>query len=202
MIVSQRPVEIDETILSQCGTFIALRLTNASDRGKVQSALPDSLAGIIDSLPVLRTGEAIIVGEAARLPIRCRVTLPSEERRPNSGDPEVAKNWKISRIPENYVRVASSWRAQDPKWTAQRVARSPLTEAEIEKMERENIDSSTILSVGYDGQSEILEVEFKNGGIYQYYNVPQAIFEQFMESSSKGSFLHANIKSSFPYSKV
>jgi DNA helicase HerA-like ATPase len=81
MIVSQRPVEIDETILSQCGTFIALRLTNASDRGKVQSALPDSLAGIIDSLPVLRTGEAIIVGEAARLPIRCRVTLPSEPPR-------------------------------------------------------------------------------------------------------------------------
>ena len=67
MIVSQRPSEIDDTILSQCGTFVALRLSNASDRAKVQSTLPDSLSGLIDSLPVLRTGEAIITGEAAKL---------------------------------------------------------------------------------------------------------------------------------------
>ena len=93
MIISQRPTEVDETILSQCGTFIALRLSNAGDRTKVQQTLPDSLAGIVDTLPVLRTGEAIVVGEAARLPIRCRITLPAEGNRPNSEDPEVAKRW-------------------------------------------------------------------------------------------------------------
>ena len=74
MIVSQRPSEIDDTILSQCGTFFSLRLSNASDRSKVQAALPDSLSGIVDSLPVLRTGEAVITGEAAKLPVRCRIT--------------------------------------------------------------------------------------------------------------------------------
>jgi DNA helicase HerA-like ATPase len=177
MIVSQRPSEVDETILSQCGTFVALRLSNASDRGKVQAALPDSLAGVVDSLPVLRTGEAIIVGEAAHLPIRCRITLPSEENRPNSGDPEVAKHWLQSR-------------------------QKKLSEEEVAQMERELVESSTIVSIGYDQTAEILEVEFKNGGTYQYYNLPSVVHERLMESSSKGQFLHANIKNSFPYSRV
>ena len=116
MIVSQRPSEIDDTILSQCGTFVALRLTNSTDRSKVQAALPDNLSGIADSLSVLRTGEAIITGEAARLPVRCRVTLPPKDRRPNSEDPLVADSWKRPRGPENYDELVAVWRAQDPKW--------------------------------------------------------------------------------------
>jgi len=116
MIVSQRPSEIDETILSQCGTFIALRLSNATDRAKVQAALPDSLAGLMDSLPVLRTGEAIITGEAAKLPIRCRVNLPLEKERPSSEDPKVAKAWAKERVKENYIRLSAAWRAQNPRW--------------------------------------------------------------------------------------
>jgi len=117
MIISQRPSEIDETILSQCGTFIAMRLSNSSDRSKVQAALPENLAGIVDSLPVLRTGEAIITGEAARLPIRCRINLPAKEHRPNSHDPEVAVEWKKLRLQEDYSRMVASWRAQNPRWT-------------------------------------------------------------------------------------
>jgi len=201
MIISQRPSEVDETILSQCGTFIALRLSNAADRSKVQAALPDSLAGVIDSLPVLRTGEAIITGEAARLPIRCRITLPAEENRPNSEDPEVAQNWQQQRIKESYDRVAASWRSQNPCWASLRPVRKRLSEKEIEQMEREPVSSSTILSVGYDQSSETLEIEFKNG-IYQYYNVPSAVHQQFMESSSKGQFLHFNIKNAYPCSRV
>jgi uncharacterized protein len=202
MVVSQRPSEIDETILSQCGTFIALRLSNTSDRGKVQSALPDNLAGIVDSLPILRTGEAIIVGEAAHLPIRCRVTLPAEEHRPNSGDPEVAKNWQRPRLAEDYERVAASWRSQNPRWTTSRSERTAIPESEVIQMDRESVESSTILSIGYDPNSEILEVEFKNGGTYQYFNVPTIVYDGLMESSSKGQFLHFNIKNSFPYSRV
>jgi hypothetical protein len=118
MIVSQRPSEIDETILSQCGTFFALRLNNSTDRSKVQAALPDNLSGIADSLPVLRTGEAIITGEAAKLPVRCRITLPPKNRRPDSEDPLVAESWKQPRGEEHYESVVASWRAQDPKWTA------------------------------------------------------------------------------------
>jgi uncharacterized protein len=116
MIVSQRPTEIDETILSQCGTFVALRLSNSSDRNKVQAVLPDSLSGLMDSLPVLRTGEAIIAGEAARLPIRCRVILPPEDARPTSEDPLISAAWSKARQQEDYGKVAAAWRAQNPRW--------------------------------------------------------------------------------------
>lgn len=118
MIVSQRPSEIDDTILSQCGTFFALRLTNGSDRSKVQAALPDSLSGVVDSLPVLRTGEAVVIGEAARLPIRCRVTLPHENQRPESGDPPVANSWSAEQKEGEYETLVAAWRSQNPKWKA------------------------------------------------------------------------------------
>jgi DNA helicase HerA-like ATPase len=202
MVVSQRPSEVDETILSQCGTFIALRLSNSSDRAKVQSSLPDNLAGVVDSLPVLRIGEAIVTGEAARLPIRCRITLPDEANRPNSEDPEVAKRWRGARLPESYVRVAASWRSQNPIWTNLRVLRTPLTQDEIERMERELVDSSTVLSIGYEPTTNTLEVEFKSGGLYQYYNVPEPIYEELMASNSKGKFLHEYIKPAYPCSRV
>jgi hypothetical protein len=116
MIVSQRPSEIDETILSQCGTFFSLRLSNSTDRNKVQAALPDSLSGIVDSLPVLRTGEAIITGEAAKLPVRCRISLPEEGKRPSSEDPLVAESWRRDRRAEDYTRVSATWRSQNPRW--------------------------------------------------------------------------------------
>lgn len=112
MIVSQRPAEVDETILSQCGTLIALRLSNPTDRSRVKGALPDNLAGLMDLLPVLRTGEAIIVGEAARLPVRCRITTPAAEHRPRSTDPAVTEAWARRRVAEGYDRVVASWRAQ------------------------------------------------------------------------------------------
>lgn len=117
MIVSQRPSEIDETILSQCGSLFALRLSNTGDQGKVKAALPDSLGGLVDTLPVLRTGEAIIMGEAARLPIRCRINFPPEAARPNSADPEVAAAWAKPRGEEDYNRLAAAWRSQNPRWT-------------------------------------------------------------------------------------
>ena len=116
MIVSQRPSEIDETILSQCGTLISLRLSNSADRGKVQAALSDSLSGLMDSLPVLRTGEAIITGEAALLPVRCRISLPPENRRPSSGDPRVSEAWSQERKDSTYARPVAAWRAQDPSF--------------------------------------------------------------------------------------
>ena len=116
MIVSQRPSEIDDTILSQCGTFFALRLSNSTDRSRVQAALPDNLGGVVDSLPVLRTGEAIVIGEAARLPVRCRITLPEESRRPQSGDPLVASRWSLPRVPGDYQTLVGAWRSQNSKW--------------------------------------------------------------------------------------
>ena len=201
MIVSQRPSEVDETILSQCGTFVAMRQTNSSDRSKVQASLPDNLAGIVDSLPVLRTGEAIITGEAARLPVRCRISLPPEGYRPNSEDPEVAKAWASERRTENYERLAAAWRAQNSQWAANRITRTPINEEQNIAMEREPVTSSNVISVGYDAALETLEVEFQNG-IYQYYNVPQPIHDEMMAADSIGKFMHAYIKPSYPCAKV
>ena len=112
MIISQRPSEVDETILSQCGTIFALRLSNPTDRARVQGTLPDGLTSLLDTLPVLRTGEAIITGEAASMPMRCRVTLPEEKYQPRSRDPDVSEQWSLARRPEGYDRVVASWRAQ------------------------------------------------------------------------------------------
>lgn len=114
MIISQRPSEVNETILSQCGTFFALRLSNPSDRARVQGTLPDGLVGLLDVLPILRTGEAIVTGEAAKLPMRCRVRLPAEQHRPRSGDPKVSAKWSLKRRAEGYDRVVAAWRAQSP----------------------------------------------------------------------------------------
>lgn len=118
MVVSQRPAEVDETVLSQCGTLICLRLSNPTDRARVKGALPDNLSGLMDLLPVLRTGEAVIVGESARLPVRCRVTLPKPHQRPNSVDPDVSDAWRSRRVAEGYDRVAASWRSQDTRAVA------------------------------------------------------------------------------------
>ena len=114
MIVSQRPSEVNETILSQCGTFFALRLASPSDRARVTGTLPDGLAGLLDVLPILRTGEALVTGEAAKLPMRCRVTLPEREHRPRSEDPKVSNRWGLPRRVEGYGGVVASWRGQDP----------------------------------------------------------------------------------------
>lgn len=113
MIVSQRPSEIDETILSQCGTVISLRINNSTDRGIVKSAMSDGLAGIIDSLPILRTGEAIIVGEAAQLPTRCKFNVLPDDKYPNSGDPKISEKWNAVRGHEDYSKLVRAWRNQD-----------------------------------------------------------------------------------------
>lgn len=208
MIVSQRPSEVDETILSQCGTFFALRLSNPSDRQRVQGTLPDGLVSLLDALPVLRTGEAVIMGEAAKLPMRCRVSLPAEEHRPRSADPKVAREWALPRRKEGYERVVASWRAQRPSAVANpvEVTRKKVNDESKEDgentMERHYVASSNISSVGYDQDSETLEVEFLNGTVYQYFNVPLNIYEQLMQMGSKGQFFNTYIKNAYPYSRV
>lgn len=128
MVISQRPSEVDETILSQCGTYFAMRLSNPTDRARVQGTLPDGLVSLLDVLPVLRTGEAIVMGEAAKLPMRCKVTLPPEENRPQSADPLVADSWRLPRREEGYDRVVASWRAQRPRAVSKpiKIERKPV----------------------------------------------------------------------------
>lgn len=69
-------------------------------------------------------------------------------------------------------------------------------------MNREPVSSTNVASIGYDEATQTLEVEFVNGSVYQYYNVGNALFEQFMHSSSKGRFLNTYVRPSYPFSRV
>lgn len=69
-------------------------------------------------------------------------------------------------------------------------------------MNRDQVGSSTIASIGYDEASQTLEVEFLSGAVYQYFNVGIALYEALMQSPSKGQFLHVNIKNAYPYTRV
>jgi len=111
LVVSQRPAEVDETILSQCGSFIALRLTNGSDQSRVRNTVPDELSGLTGLLPVLRTGEALVLGDAMQIPSRVRIELV--EPRPASTDPPVAASWQAKKTANpNYAAAITSWRRQ------------------------------------------------------------------------------------------
>ncbi len=114
MVVTQRPSEISATILAQVGTFIALRLTNSGDKGTVQSAAPNNMNSLVELLPSLRIGEAIVVGEAINIPSRVRIELV--EPRPSSNDPKLVEAWlKEFAISENaYKEVVKAIREQKP----------------------------------------------------------------------------------------
>lgn len=128
MIVSQRPSEIDSTILSQCGTIFAMRLANDTDRGHITSAASDNLKGLFEMLPVLRTGEAIVVGEAVSLPVRTLMSPPAKDKRPDSVDPRVVVRgdvndgfegpggWSQRRDPADYAAMVRQWRKQTPHY--------------------------------------------------------------------------------------
>lgn len=107
LLVTQRPSELPDTALAQCGTLIALRLTNSADQSKIRAALPDSVAGLAAVLPSLRTGEALIAGEALVLPARVLVDLPEPE--PHAEDPSLASWRQIATTPDLSGAVAA-WR--------------------------------------------------------------------------------------------
>ncbi len=112
LVISQRPSEISETILAQVGTYIAMRLTNSGDQSIVKSSAPDNLISLIDLLPALRTGEAIIVGEAIKIPSRVRIKLNSP--RPTSDDPKLVEAWRTihPENADNYKTVVTRIRQQ------------------------------------------------------------------------------------------
>lgn len=112
LLVSQRPTELDETVLSQCGTMIALRMNNSRDRAHVQNAMQDELQSMAELLPSLRTGEAIISGEGVKIP--SRVQFYRLENAVKSSDPDVAECW--SKQPEKgshkYDKLTNLWQNQ------------------------------------------------------------------------------------------
>ncbi|HDL84764.1 MAG TPA: ATP-binding protein, partial [Candidatus Acetothermia bacterium] len=98
MLVSQRPADVESTVISQCGTWLVLRLTNAADQQHVARFLPDGLSGMTRALPNLAQQEAIFVGEGAAMPARIRIRDLTEDQLPKSETAKFARGWSTNRL--------------------------------------------------------------------------------------------------------
>lgn len=104
MLVSQRPADVESTVISQCGTWLVLRLTNAADQQHVARFLPDGLIGMTKVLPTLAQQEAIFVGEGASLPARVRIRDLPKEKLPKSESAKFSEGWSIPRLTSDEIR--------------------------------------------------------------------------------------------------
>ncbi|MDK2758213.1 MAG: DUF87 domain-containing protein [Blastomonas fulva] len=112
-LITQRPSDLSEGVLSQCGTIIAMRLNNDRDQAHVRSAMPEGARGFLDSIPALRNRECIICGEGVSIPIRVAFDDLAEARRPASDDPLFSSLWcERGGEMETVSRVVSRWRNQ------------------------------------------------------------------------------------------
>lgn len=113
MLVSQRPSEVEATVLSQCNSWLVLRITNDADRDHVRSVLPDSLSGLTKVLSGLRRREAIFVGQAAMLPSRILVKCLDHDKLPHSHDIDFDQGWQCDPVtPEKLLDIGTRWRLQ------------------------------------------------------------------------------------------
>lgn len=102
--VSQRPSDVSRTILSQCNNFLVLRLTNAEDQNVVRRLVPDSMVGLTEILPLLDTGEGILLGDAILLPSRVRLDIPSVK--PSSATCDIWTDWSRRKPNDSEIRAA------------------------------------------------------------------------------------------------
>jgi DNA helicase HerA-like ATPase len=112
-LVTQRPSELAPTVLTQCGTLFALRLSNELDQQFVASALPDSSHGMLAALPSLRRQEAIVVGEGVPIPMRiCFDSLPPQNQ-PHSGSAHFSRAWQADAADTDFIEEGvRRWRRQ------------------------------------------------------------------------------------------
>jgi hypothetical protein len=111
-LITQRPSDLAEGVLSQCGTIISMRLNNDRDQAFVKAAMPEGARGFLDSIPALRNRECIICGEGVAIPIRVSFDNLEEFKRPASEDPSFTELWSASGGDEEMVsRTVQRWRA-------------------------------------------------------------------------------------------
>ncbi|MCO6436006.1 MAG: ATP-binding protein [Phycisphaerae bacterium] len=111
MIVSQRPSELSETVLAQCNSFVTMRLSNPEDQNYVAKVVSDHFTGLIQMLPILRPGEAFVIGDSVIMPMRTLVDFPAPP--PNSGNLDFFTLWS-SQIPQGDLdNIIDHWRRQD-----------------------------------------------------------------------------------------
>ena len=113
VVISQRPSEVNRTVLSQCNNVVAMRLTNGDDQSVIKRLLPDSLGSFGDLLPVLDVGEALIVGDASLLPTRVRITEP--KMKPDSQTVAFWDCWNEDDAKSDTTNAIRSWRKQSMK---------------------------------------------------------------------------------------
>ena len=111
VVISQRPSEVNRTVLSQCSNFIAMRLTNTDDQMVIKKLLPDNLGGFGDILPILDTGEALVVGDASLLPSRIRIDKPLKT--PDSGTVDFWDEWQKDVKSNRVSNAVNNWRKQN-----------------------------------------------------------------------------------------
>ena len=112
-LITQRPSDLAEGVLSQCGTIIAMRLNNDRDQAYVKSAMPEGARGFLDTIPALRNRECIICGEGVTIPIRVSLDDLEASKRPASSDPLFSQLWQQSGSEEDIIqRVITRWRTQ------------------------------------------------------------------------------------------
>jgi hypothetical protein len=112
-LVTQRPSEISETILSQCSTVFALRMSNEKDQNFVRRTLPEAAAGLLNSLPALRQQEAIVVGEGVAHPMRIRFAELEEAHRPRGEATNFPRAWQDDVQGRDYTaQIVYRWRRQ------------------------------------------------------------------------------------------
>lgn len=111
LVVSQRPSDVSKTILSQCNNFLSLRLTNDEDQNVIKRLMPDSLSGLTSILPLLDTGEALMLGDAVLLPSRIKLDTP--RLKPNSATRDFWKEWG-TQAPDNdaLIKAVEALRSQ------------------------------------------------------------------------------------------
>lgn len=109
-IVSQRPSEISETIFSQCNNFVAMRLTNPDDQNYVKRLLPDSLGNLTDSLPTLKCGEAILMGESIHMPTLVKIDECS--LKPKSSNINYLDVWKQGWGNIDFENIIDKWKGE------------------------------------------------------------------------------------------
>lgn len=112
-VASQRPTELDSTVLSQCNTIFAMRLANQADQEALRAAVPDASTSLLSCLPSLGLGEAIAVGEGVPLPTRIRFDALPRESIPRSLTASFTDGWSIDMSEEGFIeRIVEQWRAQ------------------------------------------------------------------------------------------
>ena len=112
-LVTQRPSEISETVLSQVNTLFALRMSNEQDQLFVRRAMPENAAGLLAALPALRAQEAVAVGEGVTVPMRLRLRDLGPDERPRSDTAPFSEVWSGDRHDIAFIRTTiDRWRRQ------------------------------------------------------------------------------------------